>query len=434
MGDGARSSTTAAAPRQAGQPTAQLEAGPGAGLQQVKAMGSLSGEAGASAVLNVIRAHPEDRDDIMAFLHQRHGMAMAGLVAARLGQLEREVPGQVELRSMRASVTIPGGRELTGDFKGSVVTQGPTTVTVEVTPTQVRIRMSPSLLADVTFPVRNAWIDGAGINLATGAAFADVRDGGTGVVSSVDAVGQTIIEHLTNGIAGTPLAKPGYAPMQDPDLRHTLDAVISQFNRAFTSKGGGGKPSVGADELRDVSAGATFALRGGASFVDKGTGLDLAPGAAVSIDIDGGNSVGGLLASAGDVKTAASAAQVRAVRLRTEGMMVYAEGAPVARIHGLRIARGGALSIAPNDLELLGKAAEARQTESGLAGLVSALALAVGRPDVADGAYRHAQHPTMVSGMARAKIEKELAANVIRLLRDNRHAVGGVDLVEVLGL
>jgi hypothetical protein len=424
------------APAAAGLP-ASAQAGPG--LNAVKAM-TTQGDAAAAQVVTILRAHPTERDEILEWLHQHRGNAFVQQVNAKLGEVERTLPEGVDLQSVRASVTIPGKKRLAGSWKANVGTTYATTITVEVSTTGVRAWMSPAIHVDATWPLQNAEIRGAGLNFADGKSYAnvgDIRGLGEGFISGTGTLKDMITDALDKGVAGTPLAKAGYQPVRDPDLSGTLQRVVAGFQGLTTDadhEGSGEKPPLTEKDLDDVSVGGTVALRTGGSFLTDGTGLVVAPGSTISVDVNGNGSVGDVAATKTPA-AAADAAQIRNVRIAAGDMQVVSDGKPVAKIESLTIAPGGKVTI--DQMTLLGKAARARNTEAGLSLLVALIAIGSrdGRAaEVANGAYRNANDPKLVDGVARKMIEDQFTSAVTKLVRENRGAVPGVDLAKILGL
>ncbi|HEU0031170.1 MAG TPA: hypothetical protein VFQ53_11095 [Kofleriaceae bacterium] len=409
-------------------------AAPTPGLEAVKALRASDANA-ASRVVQIIRQYPAERDEIVAWLHQHRGNAFVQQVLAAQGQVERALPEGIELRSVRASVTIPGQRTLEGDWSHTLATQRATQIFVEVSRTGVRVQMSPSLHVDATWPLRNAGIDGAGIDFATGRAFANVYDLsglGSGMISVRDKISDKITSTLQAGIANSPLAHPGYDPTQDPALDGTLNAVIRNFQQMFAQPAGSqaSKPPIEDREIGNLSVGGTAALRGG-RFLEDGNGLVIAPGTEVAVDVDGAGNLRDVSATSTPA-AALAAANVRAVRLSTSGFEVVAGNAPIARITQLHLQRGGAVVI--DHMELLGKAASARRTESGLSLIGALIAIAARDPRAAGGLAHNAQEPQLVDGVTRRLLEQQFTRKVHDMIVQYRTAVPGIDLAALLGI
>jgi len=410
---------------------AQPQAGPG--LAAVEAVRG-SGEPAAQATAQILRAHPDEREQILTWLHQHRGNAFVQQVTAHLGQVERQLPPQVDLKSVSASFTIPGKRKLGGNWMYAAKTRDTTQVWIEVSTTGIRLSLSPGLYLDVDWPARDAELQSAGIDFASGKPFAHVADGGgIGMIPLKGTIADKVTHMISEATQGTKLGAH-YDPTHDPDLKGTLDRVMAGFQKLFHSDEQAGpaqKAPVNPEEMKHVSAGATVALRGGAKFLKDGTGIELAAGAPLSISVDGAGDVG-QLAQSHDAQSAADALSVQAVHLSTEGLTVIAKGKPVARISSMTLARGGKVSI--DSMTPLGKLADAEAAESGISLLFALIAARSGDGDAAGAAYQNAQRPAVVDGVSRAMIEQTFNETVRKMILENRTAVPGLDLARALGL
>jgi len=405
---------------------------PTPGLEAVRAITDTSAR-GAAAVVRILRAHPMERDEILAWLHQHRGGAFVRQVTAQLGQIERELPEGVELKAVRGSVSIPAGRRLMGDWKATIDTEHATQLGAEVSESGIRVWMSPALHVNATWPLRDAVIRGAGVRFAEGRPYADVGDGGGyGMIPAAGTVESTIVEKLEQAIAGTPLAEPGYVFTRDTDLQGTLDSVLRNVGSMFGDGAGqGGEGGVSARDLGRVSAGGTVAMRAGGSFMQNGAGIEVAPGAELSVTVQGGGNVQSMM-DAGSLGGAVQAANVQSISISASGLTVKSGGEPVAEVTRMTIHPGGEVTI--DSMRLLGKAAEYRGAEQGLSLLVGLLALAARDGDALNGAMRNAQEPAIVDGLARSQMEREFSQAVRAMILEYRGAVPGVDLAQVLGV
>lgn len=428
-------------PARDGAPALVGEAAPQAtpGLDAVKAV-TATGAAGAQAVVRIVRRYPMERDEVMAWLHRHRGNAFVQEVTSRLGELERVLPEGIDLKSVRATVTVPAGKALSGSWQASVATRHATDLTVEVSQTGIRAWVAPALFVDATWPLQNAEVRGAGLQFARGRPYAEVVDCGglgSGVISIADKISEMLTDAIHQGVAGTPVARPGYVPTHDTDLQGTLDQVVAGFRRVFTDnlagdgrKAESGKPPVlTGHDLQQVSAGATVALRAGGSFLKDGNGLAIAAGSDLSMTIDSGSSVAEL--KGGAAREVLGAGGIKAVRVLASGMEVVASGKPIARISALRLDHGGGITI--DQMELVGAARQAQVVESGLSLLVSMMA-AVGGGGRAGDAMRNAQDPRVVDGVMRTMLERQFTETVHKMILQYRAAVPGMDLARALGL
>lgn len=405
----------------------------GPGLAAVEAVRG-SGEQAAAPIAQIVRAHPEEREQILTWLHQNRGNAFVQLVTAHLGQIERQLPGQVELKSVNASFSIPGNRKLTGNWMYAAKTRETTQVWIEVSTTGIRVSLSPGLYLDIDWPGRDAQLSSAGIDFTSGKPFAHVNDGGgIGMIPVKGIIADKVTTMLSEATKGTKLGAH-YDPTQDPDLKGTLDRVMAGFQKLFHSDeqaAAGQKPPIKPEEMKHVSAGATVAMRGGAKFLQDGTGIELAAGAPLSISVDGAGDVGHL-AQSHDAQSAVDALDVQAVHLSTDGLTVIAKGKPVAKISSMTLARGGKVTI--DSMTPLGKLADAEATESGISLLFALIAARSGDGNAAGAAYQNANRPVVVDGISRGMIEQTFTDTVKKMILENRTAVPGVDLARALGL
>lgn len=405
---------------------------PTPGLEEARAVTD-TGARGVAALVRIMRAHPMERDEILAWLHQHRGSAFVRQVTASLGQIERELPEGVELKSVRGSVSIPAGRRLMGDWKATIDTEHATDLGVEVSTSGIRVWLSPPLHVNATWPLRDSAIRNAGVRFAEGQPYADVVDGGGyGAIPSAGSVRSTIVDKLSQAIAGTPLAEPGYVFTRDTDLSGTLDSVMRNLGSMFGDGGEqGGDNGVSAGDLGRVSAGGTVAMRAGASFMQNGAGIEVAPGAELSVGVQGGGNVQSMM-DAGSLGGAVQAANVQSISISARGLTVKSGGKPVADIQNMTILPGGQVSI--ERMQLLGTAAELRTAEQGASLLFGLLALAARDGRALQGALDNAQDPAVVDGMARSQMEREFTEAVRAMILEYRGAVPGVDLAQVLGV
>lgn len=404
------------------------------GLAQVKALKD-NGETAVETVVRVIHDHQDEKDDIIGWLQQHRGNAFVQQVTGKLGQVERALPQGVDLKSVRGSVTIPANRKLAGDWKAAVQTREATQVQIEVTHTGVRVSCSPAIFIDAQWPLQNAEFYGASVNFG-GKAHADVEDGhgwGSGMISIKGKVAGEITSILDKGIAGSPLAQKGYDPTKDANLEGTLQSVQQHFSQGFAQQGGGaqGKAPVDEAEMTNVSAGGTVTLKAGGNFMKDGTGLAIDPGSDISLDAIGRGNVKDLHAAGGKAQESADAARISALNIGATGMKVMAKGKPIAQISAMTIHPGGNVTI--DQVELLGKAAEAKAGEAGLSLLVGLLALYSHDP-AANGALQNAQDPKLVDGVTKKLMEDQFTAQIRSMILQYRKAVPGMDIAKVLGV
>ena len=135
--------------------------------------------------------------------------------------------------------------------------------------------------------------------------------------------------------------------------------------------------------------------------------------------------------NAHDPDSLADADRIQSVQLSTQALEVIVKGAPVARIEGMTLARGGKVTI--DQMTPLGKLAQAEGMESGLSLLAALVAYRAGS-SATGGLYRNAQEPAVVDGVSRGLIEKEFSDFVHQFIIEHRTAVPGLDLARALGI
>lgn len=405
------------------------------GLAAVEAIQG-AGEPAAHQVAEVLRAHSDERDEIMKWLQQNRGNAFVQLVTHQLGQVEQMMPPGVDLQSVRASINIPGNLTLGGNWEYTAKTRTATQINCEVSTKGVQVWLSPGLYLDLTFPARDAELDGASLDFTTGKAHATVRDGGgIGMIPFKGTVASKVTDMIEGAIHGTKLAAHDYDPTRDPDLQGTLNRVMIGFTKLFAGKEGDHatdqKAPVKPEQMTQVSAGATVALKAGASFIKDGTGIMIAGGSPLSIGVDGAGDLAHVMKGE-NAQNTIDAMNVQAVHLSTDGLEVVAKGKPVAKLNALTLSRGGKITI--DDMVPLGKLADAEAGEAGLSLLVALLAARSGDGNTAGGAMRNAEHPVVVDGVSRAMIEQTFTDTIHKLILQYRSAVPGVDLAKSLGI
>ena len=392
-------------------------------------------------VVQIIRSHMDERDQIITWLQQNRGNSFVQQVTSKMGDVEQHLPAGVDLESVNASIMIPGNRKLTGGvWSGySVKTREPTQIRAEVTHKGISVRIYPAMYLDLDWPVRDAELSGVSMEFGKNDPQVDIEDGGgIGVIPLQGTVRGRIAKMLHDAVAGTKLVTGNYDPTQDPDLAGTLDKVMKGFVHTFQGEDAGDakdkKAPIGTEEMTHITAGATISVAKGAEFASGGSGITIAAKSPISINVVGGGNAQQLM-NAKDAQGQANAADIQGVNIETDGLEVIVKGKPVARLESLTLQRGGKISI--DRMTPLGKLAEYEKTESGLSALFAILAVASRDPQglqAADGAYRNAQHPVVVDGISRGMIEQEFTDTIHKLIIQYRGAVPGVDLARALGI
>lgn len=344
-----------------------------------------------------------------------------------------QVPSGVDLQALRLSFTLPKGKVLQGNWQSETRTSSASRVTLEVTPTQLRVWCNPGIHIDAQWPVQNMTLGGATYDFrtaSTGVSVWLVRGLGEGFVDCTGTARESVTSLIAGGLRGTAASRPGYDPMGDPNIMGTLNAIASNFSSLPSSGEGGG---VTTDDMLQASAGATIALKDGFSRAEDGSGVVAAPGATFDITVAGDGSLGAI-ARGGNLAGGARAAAIQSVSIATDGLKITKDGEDVIGLRRVRVDRGGVVTA--EDLELLGKARRAADTESALRLLGGLLYYrAQGAPPglAVNLAARHAD-AEIVPGLSRAKVERALTAAVHTLLTENANAVPGLNLAEIFGV
>ncbi|HEY4239635.1 MAG TPA: hypothetical protein VGM88_07460 [Kofleriaceae bacterium] len=393
------------------------------------------------AVVDIIHKFPADRDAIMLWLQKNRGNQFVQQVMAAQGEVERELPAGVDLQSVRASVSIPGNRKLTGGYwSGGTLKTGDwaTRIGIEVTHTGVRIWMSPGLYFDADWPMQDCEVSGAGLVFGNPEPTVDAQDVGglgTGFISIKGTVSGKFTDIIKKATEGSKMVGGKYDPTQDADLQGTLTKLVAHVEEAFAGQDAGAKDAkspVAPNEITSPSVGATVALRSQQVFSKDGSGMTIAGGAPINIDVDSGANAQQLMgANAKDIQGAANAANVQAIHVTSDGMEIQVKGKPVAKIEALTLARGGAVTI--DRMTPLGDLAAAEGGESLLSLLGALVALKSNDPAAGD-LYRNAQNPELVHGVSKKMIEDEFTQMVHQMVLQYKGAVPGVDLASVIGV
>lgn len=416
------------------QGAAQVADGPG--LQLLMQTKSGSAPADAVKVVELMREHPGERTAMMAWLHKHRGNSFVQQVTQQMGQVERELPAGVDLKEVRGSFTIPGGRMLAGSWQAEVKTSAPTRVEVAVGHAGVSMRFSPGLFIDAQWPLQNLVVYSATYNFGDSTAIINAGKDtglGSGMISIRDNVNDLLSQIIMKAVQGKAPGTAGYDPIKDANLEGNVRTMIDGVSTMFTSGGESakaGKPPVTTSEMRGLSAGATVRAQLQQSFGGAGAGLTLDANSELEIDADGAGSAADVLAG-GTLEEAMTAASLQSIRIRSSGLCVMMKGKPAIRLHSLTVKRGGAVVV--GEMELLGSLKNAAAIESGLSAIAALLAFAAGSSSTGE-LLENAQRPALVDGMARKEMERQFTSVIHSLLVQYRSAVPGVDLVKVLGL
>ncbi len=420
--------------------------GPALTTHSVLRLQRSSGNAAVSALLTARRP--------------RGVLARDPLEGGAAGQVESATGGAVSLTSINGSFVLPAGRLLSGTGTAELRTQSDTTITVTITGNELRLSMSPPLYIDAQWPAQNMVLSSVVHQIDTEVTTVDVRtvndEWGDGMLDFTGTARGTIADTVASIIAHTPLHRsrmraptmgsprapaaplpPAYNPLQDENPMATIDALILGFN----SLPAGGTSDVSARDVSSITAGATLTINDGFEQLENGTGVRIAAGTSLSVNVASGASIAQLRGAAPGAPGIAAAADIQSIGVSSAGIEVIKDGARVATLDRITIHRGGSVSL--DRITLHGEAERLAQGESGLWALLLGLPVAVatggGAEGLAAGAelahQRGADRPVIVPGLTRAMIEIQLQRAFTQLLAEHgRTAIPGVDLGAVLGV
>jgi len=390
------------------------------------------------------------------------------------GQLAGATGGALGLKSIEGSFTLPAGKVLSSNFKRVLKTTTSNIVTVQISSDQVSLTISNGIYIDAQWPCQNMRVFNITHRFATNETTSDVRladdEWGDGFIDVTGTARSEIAATIGTIIARTPLDRkrlrppdpslgdtrsppqpqtgplvppgaappnaPAYDPFADADPKATLDALVDNF-KAMPSEG---ESEVKAEDLGKLSVGATVLVNHPFEQVEAGTGLRIAAGTAVSMQVDSGASVPKLIGAGKGAAALAAAADVQAIHVSSSGIEVLKDGKPLATIDRLTISKG---HVKIDHISLLGEAAEAAKTEKALHDLkggAAGFAESGGIPfgfllGMQNTINDHADEPVFVPGFVSALLEAKLQAAFTELLaKQGRTIIPGVDLGSVFGV
>ncbi len=353
-----------------------------------------------------------------------------GAVVQRDETVGERVPGNVDLRSARIGFTLPANRTLSSDWTHEATTGYGVGVTIEASPQELRIYTSPALEFDVQFPGANMRFYSAGVRFASGEVFANFHKSGTGF-DVTDKGRETVVSLISSAIAGSAMARPGYNPMNDANLTSTRARIKANFD-SLPAAGGGA--DVAASDVSRPTIGATLAMRTPFFQESDGAGVRIAAGGQFDVTVSGSGNLSRILA-AGDAQSAAMAAGIQSVSVRSDAIELIKDGEAIAKLKSLSVAPGGRVTL--QQFEMLGGLGAGAGMESLFRAIIGGIALAERGVPLDVGIEATARsggaEPELVRGVSRAMIENGLSAAVQSLLNENRHAVPGIDLGLVFG-
>jgi hypothetical protein len=352
------------------------------------------------------------------------------------GSIASQMPGEVELKSAKLSFTIPGRRTFAETWQYAAETLYPTTVHLEATPTGLSIYCSPGLHFDLTWPAQNMQMSSAGVDFRSGqpyARFYTERGAGSGFIDFTARGEQTVTAMIARAIAGTPMARPGYNPLQDRNLLGTLGRLKANFD-AMPAAPGAKPGAVGAGDVSAPTLGASLGMK--SPFLKAGgdASVSIPGGGVLDVTLAGRGNLGAILAAGGDAQATAMAAAITSVAVRSQDITLLSKkGKPLVKLQQLTVQRGGGVTV--DRFEALGGLGAGAGAES-LIRLVGILLVANdGRPMEAQRALENGgAEPRIVNGLTKSMLEQGLTDAVRALFRENRNAIPGLDLATVFGV
>lgn len=280
----------------------------------------------------------------------------------------------------RVVVDLPG--------KGTIETTAETRATLTLSAQKIALEFSPALFFDVAL-LRNTELSTIELDFAT----SSIRVGfggvsGIGFGDPRDTIAERLTELAAGLVAGTPVSRSGYNPFLDPDIRRTWALLASNWERAGSS----GSQRLSLTELSRIGVRASLVLGSGfRSKLDSAEVL-LVQNTYVVLGIHKGQ-----MTSPDDLRPDHVTVEL------TPGMQV-SSGDVVVRISRAAIHRGGRVDIDPSgelpprrDLELVGRSKIYSPTKAVIA----------------------------------QQIMDAASAALGRFILANRHAVPGVDLLDI---
>lgn len=341
---------------------------------------------------------------------------------ANPGPLDGQMPEGLRLEDATVSFRLPAATRLAGDWSAELRTESATQVWITASRRELRISFWPEMLVDVVWPMSNVAWTGLSWDFARG----DLGQVGVRntqwAIGSAGAVREEIAKFARGVVAGTPLARPGYDPMQDPDLVATLAAVRASFERATAGPASGGR-GVRTDQLDQIGLSAGVTATRDIEVGGAGGQLRLASGARLDLRV-------GLAGNAQALQDG-QPPQVDHLDLSSTNLVLTSGGSEVARLLSVRVRRGGEVDVL--EFEPLGKLREVGAGESlvRLLGWMVVLADRQIDPRVAANADLSAR---LTNGVAERQIEQGLTEAVRQLVNDHYDAIPGLDLRTVLGV
>ncbi len=355
--------------------------------------------------------------------------------AARLSGAQMDELGKaVDVKQVFVSFGLDQGKVVASVDGTDFVTKHASRMTLVVTPRTVELRCSPFIWLDASWPAANMNWYGVTYDLASKTAHASVSKGsGHGFVDYTADAARALEKKVLEVVAGTPLGTKGYNPMSDANILGTLGGIADNLKSMPTAGGGGAAGGVKPADMKSLSAGATIALTKGVHLDHEGGGVDIPAGGEVTLSVQGSGSVADVAGATGP-QAMANAFHATAIDVSSEAITLLKSGKPVARLHELRLERGGKVTV--GRFSLAGGAATAAGVEALFRLIGGAMdAHSRGAPDgLAWEMGARGAEPTIVTGMTKSALEKALGEAARKMILEHAGAIPGIDLAEAIGL
>jgi hypothetical protein len=348
--------------------------------------------------------------------------------------INAELPAEVDLREIALSFKLPKGKNLSRTWSRELRTEVESTLALRVSADRLSLQCAPPLLIDALWPAKNMVLSGATLQFANAKIdilVAPVSGVGEGLVDFTSKAQEELLGMLRAGLGTSAMATAGYNPFTDTALIATLSSIADNFQRQPAS----GTSDVSTADLGEVAVEATIALRTAFTHSEGGSGLAVPEGGVLRVRVAGAGNLA-QIASASTTADRLRAANIQSVTLQSDALSVLLDGSALADLRRVRVDRGGRVSI--ERIALHGGAEQAADLESLIRVIASAVSLAQRgiAPETAllASASSPGAEAEIIPGLTRGAIENALTKGVQTLIRDNRAALPGIDLGELLGV
>jgi hypothetical protein len=353
--------------------------------------------------------------------------------------------------------TLPAGTTLNDDDLNTVQSTDGTSVHIALSSDNMRISFQPPLLVVIKhWYVENVlWQDltynfsSAQFSVKVTPVSAWYALDKSKIVS--EKITDKVVKMVKPYIADTPLARPGYKPMDDPDIEGTLKKIKANFDQSQTPS----STKLNLTKIGGFSGSVQFRLTQGINRVSTDGAVRIAAGAVVNIGAltpQNAADIKGWFADDKEKRVPPSLDAIT-VEFPAGGILIQTKEngrlQDAALVNKLRIARGAQVTIETGDLQLLGKYADYEQKEHDAVLLLSLFfntLQAAGAGASGDSAVRlgaaktAADNPrtNLVKGIARDQLEKEFTKALIELIANNldtiTHVFPNFSLLNLFGI